>query len=319
MKSYKECAPVPIKDEAFFSTVFQNSLIGQAIVTEDLNLVAANKQMFQYLQLVPCDISGTLFGCAFHCVNLHCGESPKCKNCYIRNAVQDIIVNHMAIRGSIIKYTFRSPKRKTKWFQLNGAVMENSGQPLAVLTFTDISEFKSQEKKLRKLLSLDLATGAMNKHYLMDSLQRLINSRVAGFTISMIDFDGFKEVNDRYGHLIGDKVLEAFAEIARKNIRKRDILGRYGGEEFIFAFLDTLPAQALSILERIHKELYEYFADDLDSPITFSAGLLYVDNNGTDYTQCCDLIGTVDRLLYVAKKKGRNMAVGSFGEVKFDT
>jgi diguanylate cyclase (GGDEF)-like protein len=235
--------------------------------------------------------------------------------------VQDILCNRIAIRESVIQYSFVSKnRRRMKWFQMNGTAIENGHEQCVALTFTDITELKNQEEYLRKRLALDLATGTMNKYSLMVSMQKMIEPGVTntGFTVSMIDFDNFKDINDRYGHLMGDRVLETFAEIARKYIRKHDILGRYGGEEFIFIFPDTSQNQALKILKRIHKELQEYFAEELNFPVTFSAGLLYVDTLQNDFMTCPDLIGNLDRMLYRAKKCGKSRAISSIGEMKFN-
>jgi diguanylate cyclase (GGDEF)-like protein len=307
--------------DAFYYSIFQNSMIGQTIVTENLRLVTANKQMFQYFQLIPYEVEGLLFGCAFHCANSKCGHTEKCKNCYIRNAVRDILCNRIALKESIIQYSFVSKnRRRTKWFQMNGTAIENGHEQYVALTFTDITELKNQEEYLRKRFALDLSTGTMNKYNLMASMQKVIEPGVtnAEFTVSMIDFDNFKDINDRFGHLMGDRVLETFAEIARKHIRKHDILGRYGGEEFIFIFPDTSQNQALKILKRIHKELQEYFAEELNFTVTFSAGLLYVDTLQNNFMTCPDLIGNLDRMLYRAKKRGRNRAISNMGEIKFN-
>jgi diguanylate cyclase (GGDEF)-like protein len=203
---------------------------------------------------------------------------------------------------------------------MNGISISHLNEKYALLTFTDITSLKKQEDCLRKALALDLATGTLNKYSLMDSLQKLTDSCTSGggFTICMIDFDNFKEVNDVYGHLMGDRVLETFSDIARKHIRKRDILGRYGGEEFIFVFPDSSEEMSLRILQRIQRELQKFFEADLKIPVTFSAGLIYVDNKEYEFPKSSDLIGSVDKMLYRAKTHGRNRAVCSKGEILFN-
>jgi diguanylate cyclase (GGDEF)-like protein len=307
---------------SFYRSIFQTSTVGQIIVSEDLRLVAANRRMFEYFRLKPYDAKDGLFGCVFHCAHREkiCGQNDKCQNCYIRSAVNDIISNRIAVMDSVMQYQFIiESRRRTKWFQLSGKLIQDENKQYALLAFADITELKLQEEQLRKNLELDLATGTMNKYSLMSSLQKLIEPSTSGggFTMVMIDFDNFKEINDQYGHLIGDKVLETFSDIARRHIRKKDILGRYGGEEFIFIFPHVDQRQALRILKRIHKELCMHFAKTLTLPVTFSAGIIYVDHDEHNLPLCSDLIGNVDRMLYRAKEGGRNRAVYDKGEMVF--
>ncbi|OJU14027.1 MAG: hypothetical protein BGN88_12850 [Clostridiales bacterium 43-6] len=311
---------------SFYYDIFQSSSIGQIVVNLNLNIVSANSRMFQYFQINPHDAKGLPFGCVFNCTELNhnyreCGKTKNCKSCGILNAVRDILLSDTSIKGSVIQYSFRIEKRHAaKWFYLSGAnVATSSGDHYAALVFTDITELKQQEKRLREKLTLDLATGTMNKHSLVDALQKLVEPGITScrFTTCMIDFDNFKKINDQCGHLMGDKVLKVFSDIARKHIRKNDILGRYGGEEFIFVFNGTDHIQSLQILKRIHKELMDRFAQEFNAPVTFSAGVVYVDNAACFLPQCADLLGDVDRMLYQAKNRGRGRAMSSTGETLF--
>lgn len=310
---------------SFYYDVYKSSMVGQIIVNENLHIVSANNRMFQYFQSKSYDAMGLPFGSAFSCTELkhdcpECGKAEKCKSCDIWNAVRDVFTN-IAIEESVIQYSFQMENHHAvKWFQLNGTRITYYNEHYASLAFTDITELKQQEEQLSKNLTLDLATGTMNKYTLIDTMQKLMESDLAscGFTVCMIDFDNFKEINDQCGHLMGDRVLKVFSDIARRHIRKNDILGRYGGEEFIFVFNGTNQRQSLQILKRIHRELKEYFAEDLKIPVTFSAGVIYVDNATSVSSKYVDLLSDVDRMLYRAKKHGRSRAMSSMGEVLFN-
>jgi 5-methylcytosine-specific restriction protein B len=128
-------------------------------------------------------------------------------------------------------------------------------------------------------------------------------------SLCMIDFDNFKQLNDQYGHLFGDKVLKKFSDIAHRHIRKGDVLGRYGGEEFVFIFDGIDEKQSFQILKRIHVELTKYFSEIAKQPVTFSAGIVAVDSSSQTMSYK-ELLGQADSLLYEAKELGRSRAMG---------
>ncbi len=225
---------------------------------------------------------------------------------------------NMAIENSVVQYSFyRNNRPVRKWFRLNGSRITYRGKEYAVLTFTDVTDLKQRENRLKAQLTLDFATGTMNKCGLIHAMRRLMDAKKESvfFTACMIDFDNFKEINDQYGHLMGDKVLEVFSAIARKHMRAKDILGRFGGEEFILVFYEADEDQSLQILQRIHKALKDYFSEDLENPVTFSAGVIFAGKG--KYARLEDLLGDVDGLLYWAKRCGRGRAMCSGGEILF--
>ena len=307
----------------FFYHLFQHSTIGQVVVNKNMNILFANDLVFCCFQSEPRDVAGLSFGTAFCCMKLRhgchqCGEAERCGNCGVWHCVRQTLFDGVPVRN-VIQYSFQSERRRVrKWFQLSGGKMTWQGEQYAVMALIDISEMKQKERHLKTKLTLDLATGTLNKTCLMDSLRQMMEpGRVGGdFTICMIDFDHFKLINDRYGHLMGDKVLEVFSSIAHSHIRGNDLIGRYGGEEFIFIFREVDEEQALQILKRIHGELEQYFSTEIEIPVTFSAGAISVGvvNSPTHYT---DLIGSVDKRLYQAKRLGKGRAVSSAGETVF--
>ncbi len=308
---------------AFFSSLFQDSMIGQAVVNRNMEVWLANNQLFQCFQLRAQDAAGQSFGAAFHCIKLRhgclrCGETARCRNCGIWRSVRQALFGDAPVQ-SVIQYSFRAGRRCVrKWFQLNCGKMTWHNEQYAALVFIDVSDMKRKERHLRTKLTLDLATGTLNKTSLLSTLRQLTEpvKERGSFTVCMIDFDHFKAINDRYGHLTGDKVLEVFSDITRNNLRSNDVIGRYGGEEFIFVFYETDQRQALQILKRIHCELQNYFSGEIEVPVTFSAGVIHVEA-AKGLPQYTDLIGDVDKLLYRAKRHGRGRAVSSMGEMLF--
>jgi diguanylate cyclase (GGDEF)-like protein len=126
----------------------------------------------------------------------------------------------------------------------------------------------------------------------------------------MLDVDHFKRVNDSYGHETGDRVLRVLADSCRACLRQQDVIGRYGGEEFV-AFLPETPADlALDAAERLRHAVETLTVDSPQGPVkvTVSIGIATY-NRAT--TSISALINAADRALYEAKQKGRNRVVVS--------
>jgi diguanylate cyclase (GGDEF)-like protein len=124
-------------------------------------------------------------------------------------------------------------------------------------------------------------------------------------SILMLDIDHFKAVNDHYGHLYGDTVLKRVAKLCLGSIRKMDIFGRYGGEEFVFALPETDQEEALIMAERIRATISETLFQEKTQQIsiTVSIGIATLDNRINTFEE---LLQSSDEALYLAKQEGRN-------------
>ncbi len=123
--------------------------------------------------------------------------------------------------------------------------------------------------------------------------------------VLLIDLDHFKSINDRFGHAIGDRVLQVFAESASSNIRKTDIIGRLGGEEFAAVLYDVDRERALIMAEHI-RSVFAAAAVEIDGrPVmaTVSVGMVFNEDATFDVS---DLLAQADQALYHAKERGRN-------------
>lgn len=163
-------------------------------------------------------------------------------------------------------------------------------------------------KELERLSVTDSLTDIYNKRYLLDKLSK--NIKLAKryddiFSIIIFDVDYFKEVNDNYGHLEGDRILIELCEYLSSRIRETDILGRYGGEEFIIIMPKTTLMDAYLASERYREDLSKMYLGSIGIQITISGGLAeYVDGD-----TIISIINRADKKLYIAKDKGRNMIV----------
>ncbi len=159
----------------------------------------------------------------------------------------------------------------------------------------------------------DPLTNLYNRRYLIETLTTLIyisersNSKIA---ILMIDIDNFKNFNDEYGHETGDEVLKAIAKTLKMSIRRSDIVGRFGGEEFIIILPNTNKEQAYLVAEKIRKNVedldYNNFNLKNIPKITISIGLSIYPMHGYSHYH---LIRKADEALYQAKKTGKNKTI----------
>jgi len=119
-------------------------------------------------------------------------------------------------------------------------------------------------------------------------------------SIIYFDIDHFKQINDTYGHKKGDFILKEVSKIILQNIRKTDIFGRWGGEEFIIILPFTNLENALILAEKLRKKIEEHDFDGINITISFGVTELKIDDNADT------LINRADEALYKAKNKGRN-------------
>ncbi|MCX7176704.1 MAG: GGDEF domain-containing protein [Proteobacteria bacterium] len=157
----------------------------------------------------------------------------------------------------------------------------------------------------------DPLTDALNRKGLDDALAREIASvrrRNVPLSISMLDIDNFKRLNDRLGHEAGDQALVHLANVARHCMRPNDTLARYGGEEFVILMPDTTLEDGIEAMTRLQRELTKtFFLTDAEKIlITFSAGVaqLATDESGLD------AVKRADRAMYLAKRAGKNRVIG---------
>ncbi|MDC7240420.1 MAG: ammonium transporter [Spirochaetales bacterium] len=160
-------------------------------------------------------------------------------------------------------------------------------------------------ESLRYISIRDGLTKVFNKKYISEYLDEELKRSwryESSLSIILFDIDFFKSVNDSYGHQIGDLVLVKTSEIFKSNLREMDVIGRYGGEEFLIVLPETDMQSAFELADRLREKIGEFTWDfDPDRKITISGGV--VENLGESSIK---MIGRADELLYVAKDKGRN-------------
>ena len=163
--------------------------------------------------------------------------------------------------------------------------------------------------EVQQLASTDGLTGLNNRRHFVELAKREFGRArryQRPLAAIMMDIDHFKQVNDTYGHAAGDQVLRVIAERCRKAVRDIDILGRYGGEEFVVLLLETDLDGACHVAERLHTAIISqpiHTGEGLELYVTASLGVAQKDENTISLEM---LIARADQALYVAKHKGRN-------------
>ncbi|MBT2293555.1 diguanylate cyclase [Paenibacillus albidus] len=201
---------------------------------------------------------------------------------------------------------------KSKEVQLKAysmGVMDYVSKPIDIeLLLVLIRNRFEMKREWQESIIVDELTGAFNRKHFNQTMKQLISDfkrtgRV--FSLALMDLDHFKKVNDLYGHLVGDEVLQTFADIVRHSIRVEDTFCRFGGEEFALFLPNTDSASAMVVIERIQEAFaaLPFRAKNERFQVTFSGGITEV----TEAEQQADkLVEQADQALYASKYAGRN-------------
>ena len=181
----------------------------------------------------------------------------------------------------------------------------------AVIVFQDITERKRMEHELETLATTDPLTRLPNRRYFMLAMEKeLARIQRTGHVacLLMFDLDHFKRINDRYGHAVGDAVLNLFANLLRENLRQMDVPGRIGGEEFVALLPETDRDGGLAIAERLRTALEVTGLDVAGERVKVSVSIGCAEILPGDISVDAALV-RADRALYQAKSSGRNRVV----------
>lgn len=160
--------------------------------------------------------------------------------------------------------------------------------------------------RMKQLAYVDGLTGIHNRRYfemrIVEELERA--SRFQGrMSVIMVDIDNFKRVNDEFGHLLGDEVLRLVANILKQQLRKSDLLCRYGGEEFAIVVPETTGENALRVAEKLRRQIETHHFPGVPRSVTISCGVSEYPTQGITRDE---VVAAADAALYMAKQAGRN-------------
>jgi diguanylate cyclase (GGDEF)-like protein len=170
--------------------------------------------------------------------------------------------------------------------------------------------------RVRQLAYRDGLTGVFNRRYFeMRVLQELERARRYGLVLSiiMLDVDGFKPLNDEFGHLLGDETLRQISTLLTQQMRKADIVCRYGGDEFAVLLPETAGDNALTAAEKLRRGVDNWEFPGVPRPITVSIGIASYPTDGASRDE---LVKAADDALYRAKQEGKNCIRVALGQAK---
>lgn len=293
----KEAEAALLENEAKFRTIFNSSLVGIGISRlSDGIFIDANDAFLRMLGYQRYELQG---------------KTARELDIWPDSEDQREILGKLAAGEPV---NGRQGKVRTKSGEIRDQLLyahavSIAGQHCFVGMLYDNTEQKNAERQLEALAQLDSLTSVANRrHFLESAEQELARTKRYGGAVSllMIDIDLFKQVNDTYGHQVGDMVLRRFAKFCRESLRGIDLIGRMGGEEFAVLMPQTDREQTLDVAERLRKSTSEIditLEHGLPVRITISIGVVTMKDARTNMDT---LLSQADSALYEAKRAGRN-------------
>ncbi len=199
---------------------------------------------------------------------------------------------------------FRTRQSEILTVRLTVTPYGNALEQGAVLAFSDNSQNTERERRLRQQASTDELTGVLNRRAVLALMQTLLEEDKGCVGVMLLDIDLFKQVNDNYGHAAGDQVLIHFCRTVSRLVRREDLFGRIGGEEFLLVLAETERTALLQLAERVREAVAASpcLMDEIEIPVTVSIGVAMQQGE----TEVDTLVARADHALYEAKRTGRN-------------
>ncbi|MEQ6388817.1 diguanylate cyclase [Bacillaceae bacterium S4-13-58] len=223
---------------------------------------------------------------------------------------------------SNFEYRIHSKNNQWLWVESNlRAVKNNNGDIYQIISSTrDISRRKKVENRLKQMAFTDHLTGLTNRRVFQQKGRKALadaKRKSEMVAIMYLDGDYFKEINDRFGHMIGDEVLILLGERLKQSIRDKDIVARIGGDEFAILIQDVDSNEAVEIVaKRIIQNVIEpYKIEEHTITMTMSIGISIFPTHGVNMNE---LLNLADQALYEAKNKGKN-TLAFYDQVKKQT
>ncbi len=222
---------------------------------------------------------------------------PICKREYAKFEFNRKIDSYMQSKENIVAYIYLESSLALS--ELNLAKLTH------IRTYDGLNTLIINNYNMYLKLSLDKLTGVFIRSVVEKHVENIIKRMGVNynFSVFMMDIDKFKSVNDTYGHRRGDKVLSRLGKILKKSLRKEDVVGRYGGEEFIAVINNTDSESAYKIADKLRVAVQKAKLLDQDGDLTISIGVSTYPIDGENFAR---LVENADKALYASKRNGRN-------------
>ncbi len=233
--------------------------------------------------------------------------------CKTYNHAQTIIDEYkQLLNREIDEYSNKFPYfseefNKTLYFTSRAKILEvDDKNKISILygIIIDITTQEEQKQEIEKLLNIDKLTGINNRNKLDESLNieiEKVQRYDTKLSLIIADIDKFKLVNDNYGHLVGDEVLIQVSKLLKENSRITDIVGRWGGEEFMIICSNSTSDDATKLAQKL-RQIIKNFHFDIVGGVTLSFGITQFNQKDTED----QFITRADQALYLAKDTGRD-------------
>jgi diguanylate cyclase (GGDEF)-like protein/PAS domain S-box-containing protein len=220
-----------------------------------------------------------------------------------------------------IEYTVRGVRKDGRLIHLDvrSVRAEHNGRPAVIGTMVDITARKQFEDALRTLALVDDLTGLYNRRGFVTLAERqlsLARRKKQPLVLIAADVDGLKEINDRFGHAVGDQALVAAAAILKQTYREADIVARLGGDEFTVFPIEASKSSVDLLVERLDGNLRRYNErHQREFTLSLSTGVALLEGELSKDVQ--QLLSEADSQLYQQKRERGRLHRGSFGSVPF--
>ncbi len=219
---------------------------------------------------------------------------------------QEIIKQRLQGKTGLLTYELRirTKKGSLRWVSVSSNLINYKGKKCSIGSVMNISEKKRYERKLERLSTRDPLTGAYNRRaveeFIKEELEKAV-SEGSEFGLIIIDIDNFKDINDTYGHIVGDNALKHVAGVIGATVRRSDIFGRWGGDEFIILLPTSDIDRVKQIANRVQRAIsHNKLNDNIELHVSVGAST-YRRGDSME-----SLLRRADTALYRAKELGKN-------------
>lgn len=226
-------------------------------------------------------------------------------------SMNEALINDKALLSLFVSDDTKQYMHEGQYYELKFIRMKDKGNKDIgkLFTIVDITEKKEAEEELNRLATIDSLSELYNRRKFMElGVKEFERAKRYGesFCLVMMDLDFFKNINDQYGHAVGDKVIQNLGTLIKDTFRKTDISGRLGGEEFSIILLNTDLKDGYEIAEKFRKLVENNIIETENGKIqiTISIGITQYHKSFNKFNE---VLGLADKAMYESKAKGRNI------------